>query len=205
MPDSPGSTSPAATRDWRSVFPKAHFDRAEAFASLPPSAPGLLLGAICGTLLCFAARRPELRVCRAPLAGAFAGGLLLFTWGFISYRYLEDTLPWLAVGSVIALTQIPRLKSDRLRHAVTGLVLLLTAYGVWTNFAFAIVQQRFYAYPIPQEKRLVFERLYRRRQLGRPGRDSGVRGRSGASTWKLPPSSEATWASTAPPAATTSR
>ena len=98
----------------------------------------------------------------------------MFTWGFISYRYLEDTLPWLAVGSVIALTQIPRLKAERLRRSITGLVLLLTAYGVWTNFAFAIVQQRFYAYPIPQEKRLVFERLYRRRQRGRTGRDSGV-------------------------------
>lgn len=137
-------------------FPKAHFDRAEAFASLPPSAPGLLLAAICGTLLGFAPRRAELRVCRAPLAGAFAGGLLMFTWGFISYRYLADTLPWLAVGSVIALTQIPRLKSEHLRLATTGLALVLTAYGVWTNFAFAIVQQRFYAYPIPQEKRLVF-------------------------------------------------
>jgi hypothetical protein len=137
-------------------FPKAHFDRAEAFSSLPPSAPGLLLAALCGTLLCFAPRRAELRVCRAPLAGAFAGGLLLFMWGFISYRYLEDTLPWLAVGSVIALTQIPLLKSQRLRHAIVGLVLLLTAYGVWTNFAFAILQQRFYAYPIPQEKRLAF-------------------------------------------------
>ncbi len=149
-------------------FPKAHFDRAEAFAGLPPSAPGLLLGAICGTLLCFAARRPQLRVCRAPLAGAFAGGLLLFTWGFISYRYLEDALPWLAVGSVIALTQIPQLQSDRLRQAATALVLLLTAYGVWTNFAFAIVQQRFYAYPIPQEKRLAFEDFTNAVKLGGP-------------------------------------
>ena len=138
-------------------FPKAHFDRAEAFSSLPPSAPGLLLGALCGTLLCFALRRPELRVCRAPVAGAFAGCLLLFTWGFISYRYLDDMLPWLAVGSVIALSQVPRLQPDRLRHPVTGLVLLLAAYGVWTNFAFAIVQQRFYAFPIPQEKRMAFE------------------------------------------------
>ncbi len=149
-------------------FPKAHFDRAEAFAGLPPSAPGLLLGAICGTLLCFATRRPQLRVCRAPLAGAFAGGLLLFTWGFISYRYLEDALPWLAVGSVIALTQIPQLQSDRLRRAATALVLLLTAYGVWTNFAFAIVQQRFYAYPIPQEKRLAFEDFTNAVKLGGP-------------------------------------
>ena len=57
---------------------------------------------------------------------------------------------------MIALTQIPRLKAERMRHAIAGLVLLFTAYGVWTNFAFAIVQQRFYAYPNPQEKRLVF-------------------------------------------------
>ena len=66
-------------------------------------------------------------------------------------------LPWLAVGSVAALAQIPLLKSDRLRHAIAGLLLLLTAYGVWANFAFAIVQQRYYAYPIPQEKRMAFE------------------------------------------------
>ena len=137
-------------------FPKAHFDRAEAYASLPPSAPGLLLAAICATLLCFAPKRPELRVCRTPLAGAFAGGLLMFTWGFISYRYLEDMLPWLAVSSAIALAQIPGLRTERLRRTAAGLVVVLTAYGAWTNFAFAIVQQRFYAYPIPQEKRLAF-------------------------------------------------
>jgi hypothetical protein len=138
-------------------FPKAHFDRAEAFAGLPPAAPGLLLGALAGTLLCFGLLRPELRACRAPLLGAFAGGLLLFTWGFISYRYLDDLLPWLAAGSVIALVHIPRLPPGRLRHGLVALALCLTVYGVWTNFAFAIVQQRFYSYPIPQEKRMAFD------------------------------------------------
>jgi len=138
-------------------FPKAHIDGLEAYSSLPSSTPGLLLGALCGTFLCFAARRAELRACRAALAGAFAGGLVVFTIGFITYRYLGDMLPWLAVGSVAALAQIPLLKSDRLRHAIAGLLLLLTAYGVWANFAFAIVQQRYYAYPIPQEKRMAFE------------------------------------------------
>jgi hypothetical protein len=66
-------------------------------------------------------------------------------------------LPWLAVGSVIAMLRIPLLKSDGLRHGLAGFVALLTAYAVWTNFAFAMVQQRYYAYPIPPEKRMVFE------------------------------------------------
>ena len=138
-------------------FPKAHFDGVEPFSSLPVSMPGLLLGGVCGTLLCFAPRWPNLRTCRAPLAGAFAGGMAVFVFGYITYRYLDDLRPWLALGSVIALVRVPLLKSDRLRRAIVVLAILLTAYSVWTNFAFAIVQQRFYAFFTPQEKRMAFE------------------------------------------------
>jgi hypothetical protein len=147
----------AGRQDLERLFPKAHIDNIEAFSSLPSSVPGLLVAALCGTLLTFAVRGSELRVCRAPLAGAFGGCMVVFTIGFITYRYLGDMLPWLAVGSVIAMVRIPLVRSDGIRRGLAGLVLLLTAYGVWANFAFAMVQQRYYSYPIPPEKRMVFE------------------------------------------------
>src|SRR4029453_19385399 len=70
-------------------------------------------------------------------AGALAGGMAVFVFGYITYRYLDDLRAWLALGSVIALVRVPLLKSDHLRRAIVVLAILLTAYSVWTNFAFA--------------------------------------------------------------------
>jgi hypothetical protein len=70
-------------------FPSAHFDRAEAFASLPPSAPGLLLAAICGTL---PASRHGARNSAALRWRVCVGGPLDVHL-FISYRYLKTRCP----------------------------------------------------------------------------------------------------------------
>jgi hypothetical protein len=138
-------------------FPSAHLDMAEPYASLPASNPGLLLAALAGLALCFGSRRPQLTRFRLPLAAVCAGGFFLFLWGFISYRYLHDWSAWLVMGAAISLAHIPLLTDSRLRNGLAGLAALLVAYSIWTNFAFAIVQQRFYAFPIPQPKRVAFE------------------------------------------------
>ncbi|MCX6633244.1 MAG: hypothetical protein NTW28_37080 [Candidatus Solibacter sp.] len=128
-------------------YPYAHFDGIEPVSSLPFTVPALFVAALAGSGLCFLRlRRPRLRVFRAPLCGAFAGIFLVLTWGYISYRYLQDALPWLTLGSAIAVAHIPLADRRWMRHALTGLLLAGTAYGVWVNLAFAVVQKRVYAF-----------------------------------------------------------
>jgi hypothetical protein len=137
-------------------FPQAHFDHAEPFASLPPAMPELFLAALAGTVLCLGRRRKELPALRAPICGALAGCGLIFAWGTLAYRYLHDTFPWLVAGSAIAVAGIPAIRRKWLRYGLSGLFAAATAYAMWTNFAFAIVQQRVFAYPLRPEKGLAF-------------------------------------------------
>jgi hypothetical protein len=144
-------TPPLARR-----FPQAHFDHAEPFAGLPPAMPELLLAALAGTALCLAGRRREFAALRAPLCGTLAGCGLIFAWGLLAYRYLHDTFPWLVAGSAIAVASLPAIRRKWLRYGLSGLFAAATAYAMWTNFAFAIVQQRLVAYPGRPEKALPY-------------------------------------------------
>jgi hypothetical protein len=139
-----------------SRFPKSHFDRIEAVASLPCTVPGLLLGALAGTGLCFFLRRRPLPMFRIPLIGTFVAGSLMLGWGYITYRYLQDALPWLVLGSALAVASIPLLSRQWTRTAVTALLLAALAYGVWVNFAFSVVHQRFELFPRSDEDRIAF-------------------------------------------------
>jgi hypothetical protein len=118
--------------------------------------PELLLAALAGTGLVFASRRGKFRALRAPLCGALAGCGLIFTWGILTYRYLHDLFPWLVAASAIAAVSIPTVRRKWLRYGLSGLFAVLTLYATWTNFAFAIVQQRVVAHPVPLEKSLSF-------------------------------------------------
>ena len=137
-------------------FPSAHLDSVEPFASLPSAMPAILLAALAGTVLCLTPRRNQFRALRAPLCGALVGCVVVFMWGMLSYRLLHDTFAWLAVGSVIAVTWIPSIERKRLRYGLAALFVAATAHAMWTNFAFAIVQQRYLAFPIRPEKRFEF-------------------------------------------------
>ena len=139
-----------------SRFPYSHFDGSESFASLPCTVPGLLLGALAGAALCFFRRRGPLPVFRVPLIGTLVAASLMLTWGYITYRYLDDVLPWLVLGSALSIACIPGLSRQRTRTAATALLLAALAYGVWVNFAFAVVDQRFDASPASDEKRIAF-------------------------------------------------
>ena len=139
-----------------SRFPNSHFDGSESVASLPCTVPGLLLAALAGTGWCFFRRRGPPPVFRVPLIGTLVAASLMLAWGYITYRYLHDVLPWLVLGSAVAMTCIPSLSRRRTRTAVTALLLAALAYGVCVNFAFAVVDQRFDASPASDEKRIAF-------------------------------------------------
>ena len=144
-------------RDLAARYPSAHFDGIEPVGSLPFTVPALFLAALAGSGLCFLRlRQPRLRVFRAPLCGAFAGIFLVLTWGYITYRYVQDALPWLALGSAFAVAHIPLVGREWKRYAIAGLFVVGAVYGVWVNFAFAAVQKRYYAFPEADTKRLEF-------------------------------------------------
>lgn len=143
-------------RSLGSRFPKSHFDNIEPTASLPATVPGFFLAALAGTGLGFFMRRSRLRVFRISLIGTFTAGSLMLAWGYITYRYLHDALPWLVLGSALAAAYIPLLSRQWIRTAVTALLLVALGYGVWVNFAFSVVNQRFDAFPRSDEKRIAF-------------------------------------------------
>ena len=142
-----------------SRFPKAHFDTAEPFASLPAAMPGLFLGAIAGMVLCLSRRRTELREVRAPMCGALAGCALIFAFGYISYRYLHDMFPWLLLGSAVAVAYLPTIPGARLRYGLAGMVVAATLYAMCANFAMAVRWQRYASYPVRPETRAAFTDL----------------------------------------------
>jgi hypothetical protein len=142
-----------------SRFPKAHFDTAEPFASLPAAMPELFLGAIAGMVLCLSRRRTELREFRAPMCGALAGCALIFAFGYISYRYLHDMFPWLLLGSAVAVAYLPTIPGARLRYGLAGMVVAATLYAMCANFAMAVRWQRYASYPVRPETRAAFTDL----------------------------------------------
>ncbi|HXK06380.1 MAG TPA: hypothetical protein VMS37_28550 [Verrucomicrobiae bacterium] len=123
-------------------FPNSHFDGIEPVASVTATMPVLFLGAVAGMGLCFLTRRKELRVFRAALIGTLAGTFLVLTWGTITQRFLHDALPWLALGTTIAVAHIPLAPGKWARFAATGLLLIGTIYAVWVNLAFAALHKR---------------------------------------------------------------
>jgi hypothetical protein len=142
-------------RDLEARYPYAHFDGIEPVGSLPFTVPALFLAALAGSSLCFIRlRRPSLRAFRAPLCGSFAGIFLVLTWGYITYRYVQDALPWLALASAIAVAHVALIERRSMRRAATIAMLAGTIYGVFVNGAFALVQRRYLAFPEPDTKRL---------------------------------------------------
>jgi hypothetical protein len=147
MPDDPAVAK---------TFPAAHFDNIERYASLPATHPVLFLGALFGMLLCLFAPKPQLKLFRAPLCGTLAAGFLILTWGYITYRYLDDALPWLAMGTAVAMAQVCLF--DRKWARLSALAVLATGafYGIWLNSSFGLSSKRHYVIPGSDVKRLAF-------------------------------------------------
>jgi hypothetical protein len=137
-------------------FPKAHFDYADWFTSLPAGMPALFFAAIAGAVLCLLPRGRQWRLMRVPLLGAIAGCGLALCWGLLAYRYLHDFFPWLVLGTAVALTGLTQIELPDWRRGLTGLLAAAAVYSMWANFAFGLVHQRLRTIPIQLEKRLAF-------------------------------------------------
>jgi hypothetical protein len=109
------------------------FDRRYRTASLTASMPLLFLLSCWGVVTAYRPR-PVGRVAltRIPLLAAAIAGAALFVWGYIAPRYLADFVPFLVLGSAVAMADIWRRldgkrRPRRLRWAsVIGVVGLFT-------------------------------------------------------------------------------
>jgi hypothetical protein len=124
------------------AHPNSHYDGIEPVASLTASMPILFFGALSGMALAFLTPGERLRPFRAPLIGTLGGTFLILGWGYLSQRFLHDAMPWLALGSAIAVVHIPLLPNRAGRIAATSLLFLGTLYGLWVNAAFAALHKR---------------------------------------------------------------
>jgi hypothetical protein len=149
-------------------FPSAHFDVCEWFVSLPAGMPALFFAALGGSIVAFGGAR--WRLARLPLLGAIVGCGLVFLWGLLTYRYLHDLFPWLAIGAATALASVALLDRPALRRTLAAIFVAAAAYGIWVNLSLALLQQRVYAAPVDPEKRMAFV------DLAAAGAESGVRG-----------------------------
>jgi hypothetical protein len=123
-------------------YPNSHYDGIEPVASATASMPILFLGAATAMGLCFLARRQSLRLFRAALIGTLSGSFLILVWGYISYRFVHDALPWLALGSAIVVAHIPLLPNKWLRFTATAVLMMGTVYAVCVNLAFGAMHKR---------------------------------------------------------------
>jgi hypothetical protein len=135
-------------------FPNSHFDKTDVIAALPWCVPEFLFGAAAAMVLTLSKRGSALRAWRAPLSGALAGCSLIFCWGFLTQRYFHDMFPWLVIGGVGALAWSIAEARPTIRRLAAGAFAAATVWAMWTNFAVALMQQRFYTGPISLEKRL---------------------------------------------------
>jgi hypothetical protein len=153
-----GVKIPAA--ELRARFPAAHLDHAETLAALPAAAPELFFGAVAGAVLLLWKFGNRLAALRAPLLGSMAGCGLLFVWGYVSYRYMHDMFPWLALGAAVALAWTAAAGRRTIRFAVAAAFAAGTVYAGWANGSLALQQQRQIAPGIPFETEARLAEVY---------------------------------------------
>jgi hypothetical protein len=118
------------------------FDRRYRTASLPASTP-LLFGLSLWGLITAFRPKPIGRVAatRILLLSAGSAGAALLLWGYIAPRYLGDFVPFLVLGSAVAMIDIwrrLRRHSREARLVVLAAISLVAAYSIVANFGMAI-------------------------------------------------------------------
>jgi hypothetical protein len=119
------------------VFPEAHYDNGELYASVPAAYPFWLALALLGLVL---AARPGASSAagggdpRAPLrlaiAGSALGSLGPFIHVYLTMRYLHDLFPFLLITAAIGLQWLlARCATDRWARAVMPFLVLLGLYS----------------------------------------------------------------------------
>jgi hypothetical protein len=109
------------------------FDRRYRTASLTASMPLLFLLSLWGAVTAYRPR-PIGRVAltRIPMLAAAIAGAALFVWGYIAPRYLADFVPFLVLGSAVAMADIWRRLDGRRRQLRLRAALVIGVVGLFT-------------------------------------------------------------------------
>ncbi len=118
------------------------FDRRYRTASLPASMPLLFILSCWGVVTAF---RPKpigrVALTRILLLASAIACAALFIWGYIAPRYLADFVPFLVLGSAVAMSDIWRRLEGRSRSArigAVGIIAVAAAFSVVANIGMAI-------------------------------------------------------------------
>ncbi|MCU1427450.1 MAG: hypothetical protein JWL83_1450 [Actinomycetia bacterium] len=148
-------------RSGSKIIGNVPFDTIDFSSSLTTTMPLLMVLAVVGVVAVARRRRDntrDLAVLRAPMIGAFAGGAITLTIGFITHRYLADFLPFVALAALVGLYTVigraPAWRGVGARRLLAGGLVALGALGTWANFAFALQYQRLYGPSVPNDVRV---------------------------------------------------
>ncbi len=112
------------------------FDRRYRTASLPASMPLLFLLSCWGVVTAF---RPKpigrAGLTRILLLAAGIAGAALFIWGYIAPRYLADFIPFVVLGSAVALPDVWRRLEGRKRSVRIGAVVVIAVLAIFSILA----------------------------------------------------------------------
>ena len=129
----------------------AKIDGIEGYSSILSAMPALAMLALLGVGL-------GAREWRPILAAAFVAGCTILTISFITYRYVHDFYPFLAIAAVLGTGAAQTISSRPRRVAVTGLIAVTGLWSIAANCAFALTEQRESSWADPAQK-LDFARL----------------------------------------------
>ena len=155
----PDTLTPRALAPWLAwghradVLGDVTFDTIDRSASLPVTAPVLLILAATGVVLLVRRRPPA--SWPISVAAATVSALPALTLAFIAQRYLADFVPALVVSAAIGLPAVAEWASRsvaRRRSVVTaaGALLMLS---LWVNAGLGVLARYVYLLPTPQERR----------------------------------------------------
>lgn len=86
---------------------------------------------------------PSLRILSLPIIGAACGTLEVVAFAGIAYRHLADFIPLLALtGTAGFYTVVFSPARRHMKGILTGVLLILVIFGMWTNVALSVLYQR---------------------------------------------------------------
>lgn len=120
------------------VLPGGVIDTNEWGSSIPGSMPALILLACVGVARMTLGKDPAARAMRLPAVSLAIGWVPTLAAFWLSERYLHDFYPALVVCAAIGMEAIPRIPNRATRGLAVAITMLLCAYGIAANTAFAL-------------------------------------------------------------------
>jgi hypothetical protein len=155
----PDTVTPRALAPWVSwghradVIGDVTFDVIDRSASLPVTAPLLVILAVVGVVVLVRHRPPA--AWAMALAAAAVSVVPTLTFGLILQRYLADFVPALVVGAALG-TPVAARWADATtsrRRSVTGVAAALLALSLFVNAGLAVLARYLYLLPTERERR----------------------------------------------------